>query len=170
MNANIEATQKLLGMRIDESNDRFSQLEQDAIKFNEALAHPFKDTELEWTCADNSRTGKTLLGIRMKKFQKTIDFEEKELAGHFDEWNTVQDELTEFLVELVGPDRLKGFEAGDAYAKDFVSEEQRKMREELEAEKKKYLDEIEEASKIGMKQMKESEKVCESSYDAALSR
>lgn len=149
----------MLATLLEDFDVDFRQLEQDIINASEAFLQPFKNTELSWTSADETCTGKTSLSHRMKKFLKIVDFEDNELTRNHDDWNKVQDELMEFLVEIAGPEGVKKWEVGGVDAKDFVSHEQRVVREMVEAERKQYLEQIEEASMVGMNRMKDSEKV-----------
>ena len=158
-NADIDSTQQLLTARLDELNAAFSELEQEIFKTNEASLEPFKNTELAWTSADETRTGKTTLSHRMKAFSKTLELEEKELHLTQEEWNSVHDELMKSVVQTFGTEVVNAWDYGAVDPEDFVSDEQRAMREVFEAERKQYLEQIEEAGMVGMKQMKDSEKV-----------
>lgn len=125
---------------------------------NDAIANPLQDQELEWTSTDGKQSGKTMLGVRMKKFQKTIEAEEKELDRHFDEWKRVQAEFRHIASLIVGPDGLDNLLAGNFDPNNFVDAEQRQMMEEIEAEQKVFMEQIEKAGMEAMQAMTESEK------------
>jgi hypothetical protein len=95
----------------------------------------------------------------MKTFLKTLELEEKELNLTQEEWNSVHDELMKSVVQTFGAEYVNAWDYGAVDPEDFVSDEQRAMREVFEAERKQYLEQIEVASMVGMKQMKDSEKV-----------
>lgn len=116
------------------------------------------EQELEWTSTDGKQSGKTLLGVRMKKFQKTIEAEEREFERQFDEWTHVQDEFRHLASLIVGPDGLDNLLAGNFDPDTFVDAERREMMEEIEAEKKYFTEQIEKAGKEAMEAMTESEK------------
>ena len=145
-----------------DSHDIFSQREQDAIEFNDAIAKPLYDQELEWISTDGKQSGKTVLGVRMKKFQKTIEAEEKEYERHFDEWTKVQAEFRHLASLIVGPDGLDDLLAGKFDPESFLDAEQREMREEIEAQQREFMEQIEKVGKEAMEAMTESEKASRS--------
>ena len=145
-----------------DSHDFFNQREQDAIKFNEAIASPLNEQKLEWTSMDGKQSGKTVLGVRMKKFQKTIEAEEKEFERHFDEWTSVQAEFRHLASLIVGPDGLDNLLTGNFDPESFIDAEQREMMEEIKAEQKAFMEEIEKAGMEAMEAMTESEKASSS--------
>lgn len=141
-----------------DSHDLFNQREQDAIEVNDAIANPLQEQELEWTSTDGKQSGKTTLGVRMKKFQKTVEAEEKEFERQFDEWTRVQTEFRHFASLIVGPDGLDNLLAGNFDPATFIDAEQREMMEEIEVEQKLFMKQIEQAGSEAMKAMTESEK------------
>lgn len=122
------------------------------------IANPLKEQELEWTSTDGKQSGKTVLGVRMKKFQKTVEAEEKEFERQFDEWTRVQAEFRHIASLIVGPDGLDNLLAGKFDPESFVDAEQREMMEEIEAEQKLFMEQIEQAGREAMEAMTESEK------------
>lgn len=120
---------------------------------------PLKELVLEWTSTDGKHSGKAILGHRMKKFQKTVETEEKEIERQYEEWTGVQAEIRRLALEVIGPDGLEGVLAGNIESSTFIDEEQEEMREEIEAEKKRFKEQIEQAGKASMKAMKDGEKV-----------
>lgn len=143
-----------------DSYDFFDQREQDAIKVSDAIADPLEEQELEWTSTDGKQSGKTMLGVRMKKFRKTIEAEEKEFERQFDEWTEVQAEFRHFASLIIGPDGLDNLLAGNFDPNSFVDAEQREMMEEIEAERKVFMEQIEKAGQEAMEAMTESDKAC----------
>ena len=141
-----------------DSHDFFNQREQDEINVNNAIANPLQEQELEWTSTDGKQSGKTMLGVRMKKFQKTIEAEEKEFERHFEEWTHVQAEFRHLASLIVGPDGLDNLLAGTLDPNSFVDAEQREMMAEIEAEQKVFMEQIEKAGMEAMQAMEESEK------------
>ena len=99
-----------------------------------------------------------MLGVRMTKFQKIIEAEEKEFERQFDEWTHVQDELRHLASLIVGPDGLDNLRAGNFDPACFIDAEQREMNAEIEAEQKIFTEQIEKAGEVAMKAMTESEK------------
>lgn len=160
--AALNATYHALSQRLVDSHDFFRQREQDAIKVRDAIAMPLKEQELEWTSTDGKQSGKTVLGVRMKKFQKTIEAEEKEFERHFDEWTSVQAEFRQLASLIVGPDGLDDVLAGNFDPKSFVDAEQREMMAEIKAEQKAFMEQIEKAGVEAMEAMTESEKASSS--------
>ena len=156
--AALDATYLALSQRLVDSHDFFNQREQDAIKVNDAIANPFNEQELEWTSTDGKQSGKTMLGVRMKKFHKTIEVEEEEFERHFDEWTTVQAEFRHLASLIVGPDGLDNLMAGNFDPESFVDAEQREMMEEIKAEQKAFMEQIEKVGQEALEAMTESEK------------
>ena len=148
-----------VSQRLEESNDHFHHLEQDAIEVTEALQYPLQDQTLEWISKDGKQSGETVLGRRMKTFQKTVEAEEEALQRQLDEWVKVQDEIRRVALEVVGPEGLERMMAGNLDTTTFTSVEQREMTEEIEVEKKRFKEQIEQAGKVSMKAMKDNEKV-----------
>ncbi|MCJ1454982.1 hypothetical protein MMC28_005335 [Mycoblastus sanguinarius] len=147
-----------VSQRLEESNDHFHHLEQDAIEVTEALQYPLQDQTLEWISKDGKQSGETVLGRRMKTFQKTVEAEEEALQRQLDEWVKVQDEIRRVALEVVGPEGLERMMAGNLDTTTFTSVEQREMTEEIEVEKKRFKEQIEQAGKVSMKAMKDNEK------------
>ncbi len=141
-----------------ESHDFFNQREQDSIKLNDAIANPLNEQELEWISTDGKQSGKTMLGVRMKKFQKTIEAEEKELEHQFNEWTDVQAEIRQLALLIVGPDGLDDLLTGKVDPSSFIDAEQREMMAEMEVEQKLFMEQIEKIGKEAMEAMMESEK------------
>ena len=160
--AALNATYHALSQRLVDSHDFFSQREQDAIKVSDAIAIPLNEQELEWTSTDGKQSGTTVLGVRMKKFQKTIEAEEKEFERHFAEWTSVQAEFRQLASLIVGPDGLDNLLAGNFDPKSFVDAEQREMMAEIKAEQKAFMEQIEKAGVEAMEAMTESEKASSS--------
>lgn len=157
----LDATYLALSQRLVDSYDFFDQREQDAIKVSDAIADPLEEQELEWTSTDGKQSGKTMLGVRMKKFRKTIEAEEKEFERQFDEWTEVQAEFRHFASLIIGPDGLDNLLAGNFDPNSFVDAEQREMMEEIEAERKVFMEQIEKAGQEAMEAMTESDKKLE---------
>lgn len=160
--AALDATYLALSQRLVGSHNFFNQREQDTTKFNEAIASPLNEQELEWTSTDGKQSGKTMLGVRMKKFQKTIEVEAKEFERHFDEWTGVQAELRHLASLIVGPDGLDSLLAGNFDPESFNDPEQGEMMEEIKAEQKVFMEQIEKAGMEAMEAMTESEKASSS--------
>lgn len=101
----------------------------------------------------------------MKKFQKIIDVEEKELARHFEELVEVQAEIDSVAAEVAAPDELERMAADNpdngaiADTGDYLSADQVEMMEEIKAEKARFGELMEQAAKASMREMKASEKV-----------
>ena len=141
-----------------DSHDLFNQREQDKLKFSDTIANPLNEQELEWTSMDGKQFGKTTLGVRMKKFQKTIEAEEKEFERHFDEWTTVQAEFRHLASLIVGPDGLDNLLAGNFDPENVVDAERIEMMEEIRAEKEAFMEQIEKIGLGALEAMTESEK------------
>lgn len=103
-----------------------------------------------------------MLGVRMKKFQKTIEAEEKEFERHFDEWTSVQAEFRHLASLIVGPDGLDSLLAGNFDPESFIDAEQREMIEEIKTEQQAFMELIEKAGMEAMEAMTESEKASSS--------
>lgn len=148
----------MISKRLVESYEFFQQREQDQIKLSDAFANPLEEQELEWTSTDGKQSGKTTLGVRMRKCQKTIEAEEKEFEHQYDEWTSVQAEFRQMASLIIGPDGLDNLLAGTFDPNCYVDAERREMMEEIEAQQKEFMDQIEKASEEAMEAMTESEK------------
>ena len=160
--ATLDAVYHTLSEHLVESYDFFTQREQDLVNVHDTLVRSLVDQELEWKSTDGKKSGKTMLGVRMKKFQKTIDEEEKEFKHQYDEWTRVQDDFRQIASHIVGPDGLDNLLAGNFDPDCFVNAERAQMMEEIEAEKRSFMEQIEMAGQEAMEAMTESEKVSSS--------
>ena len=158
----LDAVYHTLSEHLVESYDFFTQREQDLVNVHDTLVRSLVDQELEWKSTDGKQSGKTMLGVRMKKFQKTIDEEEKEFKHQYDEWTRVQDEFRQIASYIVGPDGLDNLLAGKFDPDCFVDAERAQMMEEIEAEKRSFMEQIEMAGREAIEAMTESEKVSSS--------
>ena len=122
------------------------------------IANPLDEQELEWISTDGKQSGKTTLGVRMKKFEKTIEAEEKEFERHFDEWTSVQAELRHLASLIVGPDGLESLLAGNFDPESVVDAERIEMVEEIKAEQEAFMEQIEKIGLAVLEAMTESEK------------
>ncbi len=161
-NADIDAASLGFEQRLTVSDQHFREKEQDVLEDNQAMTQPFQDEELEWISAEGNRTGKTILGLRMKKFHKTVETHAQELACHLDDWNKCQAELRDMVLEYFGPEGLKQMEEGTFEVGNALSEEFKEFKEEIDGEKKRFAIMIKESRNASIKQMKESEEVSDS--------
>ena len=161
-NADIDAASLGFEQRLTISDQHFREKEQDVLENGQALTQPFQDEELEWISTDGNRTGKTILGLRMTKFHKTVETHAQELACHLDEWNKCQAELRDMVLEYFGPEGLKQMEEGIFEVGNALSEEFKEFKEEIDAEKKRFAAMIKESRNTSVKQMKDSEEVSDS--------
>ncbi|KAM0797477.1 hypothetical protein BDR22DRAFT_892327 [Usnea florida] len=157
----LDAVYHTLSEHLVESYDFFTQREQDLVNVHDTLVRSLVDQELEWKSTDGKQSGKTMLGVRMKKFQKTIDEEEKEFKHQYDEWTRVQDDFRQIASYIVGPDGLDNLLAGKFDPDCFVDAERAQMMEEIEAEKRSFMEQIEMAGREAIEAMTESEKKLE---------
>ena len=158
----LDAVYHTLSEHLVESYEFFTQREQDLVNVHDTLVRSLVDQELEWKSTDGKQSGKTMLGVRMKKFQKTIDEEEKEFKHQYDEWTRVQDDFRQIASYIVGPDGLDNLLAGKFDPDCFVDAERAQMMEEIEAEKRSFMEQIELAGREAIESMTESEKVSSS--------
>ena len=161
-NADIDTAFLGFEQRLTMSDQKFCEKEQDVLEDNQAMSQPFQDDELEWISTDRNRTGKTILGLRMKRFHKTVETHAQELARHLDDWNSCQAELRDMILEYFGPEGLKQMEEGTFEVGNALSEEFKEFKEEIDAEKKRFATMIKESRNASVKQMKESEEVSDS--------
>lgn len=145
-----------------ESYDFINQREQDLINVTDAIGNPLDEQELEWTSTDGKQSGKTMLGVRMKKLQRTIEAEERESQQQFDAWTNVQTEFRQVASQILGPDGLDNLLAGNFDPYSFVNLEREGMKLEIEAQQKAFMQQIEEAGQEAMEAMTESEKASSS--------
>lgn len=134
-------------------------MHKDSVLFNQTLALPFKNEELKWTSLDGKQSGSTTLGVRMKRLEKTIEAEEKELNLQQADWSAVQMEILTLVSEMVGLAGLDQWLAGNLDTNTFVNGAFKKAELEVAAEKEKFVAEIEKLEKDSLKKMKDSEKV-----------
>lgn len=156
--ATLDAAYVMFSERLVDSYDYFNQREQDAVEVSDTFANLLGEQELEWTSTDGKQSGKTMLGVRMKKFQKAIEAEEKEFKQQFDEWTSVQAEFRLFASLILGPDGLDNLLAGNFDPDCFIDAEQREMMAEIEAEQKTFLEQFEKFGQEAMEAMTQSEK------------
>lgn len=154
----LDVTYSNLSKRLVDSYESFDQREQDLIKVTDTIGNPLNEQELEWTSTDGKQSGKTMLGVRMKKFQRTIEAEERELEQQFDQWTSVQAEIRNFASLILGPDGLDNLLAGKFDPDSFINIEWEKMKQEIETQQKAFMEQIERAGQEAMEAMTESEK------------
>ena len=167
-NADIDAASLGFEERLTASDQHFREKEQDLLEINRAMTQPFEDDELEWISADGNRTGTTILGSRMKRFNKTVETNAQELARQLDDWNKCQAELRDMVLQYLGPEGLKQMEEGVFEVGNALSDEFKEFKEEIDAEKKRFANMIKESRNASIKQIKASEEVSDS-IDYALS-
>ena len=100
------------------------------------------------------------LGLRMKRFKMLIGKEKKELARLREDWTMVNAELETFAVEMLGVNALEilgRMAVGDLGG--FVSEEQKKVEEEIGREKESLEGKVTKMSKEALRSMQMCEKV-----------
>lgn len=95
----------------------------------------------------------------MKRLEKTIEAEEKELNLQQADWSAVQMEILTLVSEMVGLAGLDQWLAGNLDTNTFVNGAFKKAELEVAAEKEKFVAEIEKLEKDSLKKMKDSEKV-----------
>lgn len=144
-------SQRLVGI-----NDQYAKEEQALAESSRILHTPFKNEEIEFRSEDGKQTGVIVLSHRMKKVQKTVDAEEKELTRQYEEWLEFEAEIDSLVAEdTVAPDQTGIIDAGD-----ILLASQAEMMEEIEAEKANFRKLMEQASKASIQEMKDGEKVC----------
>ena len=124
------------------------------------LIRPLAEERLQFTGKDGKPSGIVLLGDRMKRFEKVIMREEKELTGLWKEWAEVQDLIARAGVELLGSqamDRLTQ-QQGEATTGTDIAESGN-IAQEVEGEKQKLKQEIEAMSNGLIEKMYINEKV-----------
>lgn len=124
------------------------------------LIRPLAEERLQFTGKDGKPCGIVLLGDRMKRFEKVIMREEKELTGLWKEWAEVQDLIARAGVELLGSqamDRLTQ-QQGEATTGTDIAESGT-IAQEVEGEKQKLKQEIEAMSNGLIEKMYTNEKV-----------
>lgn len=111
---------------------------------------------------DGKSVGTHVLGDRMKRFQKVIATEEKELEILKKQWVDVQQKILDLASEVLLPGGLEGLAtacAGDIAG--YIGPEQKTIAEELENGKKRWEDEIATVNKRSMAKFKSGEEVYE---------
>ncbi len=141
--------------RLMDVNDQYSKEERALAESSKILHIPFKTEEIEFRSEDGKQTGVVALSYRMKKVQKTVDAEEKELIRQYDEWLEVEAEIDSLAAEYtVTPNHIGTIPPGD-----ILFEEQAEMMEEIEAEKARFEKLMEQAAEASIKEMEDGEKV-----------
>lgn len=158
-NVDINLARLELEQRLSKSDGHYTQLHADAALANRALAMPFGQQELEWTSHDGKQSGSTTLGVRMKRLERMIENEEKELNLQQADWSAVQMEIFNLVSEIVGPAGLDQWLAGNHETSTLVKGATERAEREIAVEKNKFMADIEKLEKDSMKKMKESEKV-----------
>lgn len=95
----------------------------------------------------------------MKKLEKTVEAEEKELNLQHADLLVVQQELFNLVGDVMGPAGIDQWIAGNLNSTTLMGGFNEKVELEIAAEKKKIVTEIEKLEKDSMKKMKESDKV-----------
>jgi len=145
-----------LSQRLMKIDDQCAKEEQALAESSKILHVPFKNEEIEFRSEDGKQTGVVVLSHRIKKVQKTIDAEEKELTRQYEEWLEVEAEIDSLAAEYTMPPN----QMGTNLTGDILSADQVEMMEEIEAEKASFRKLMEQAAKASIKEMKGGEKVC----------
>jgi len=140
---------------LTETNEQYDKKEQEVVNLAGQITAPFKTEELGWTSTDGKQSGTVVLSNRMKKLQKTVDVEEKELIRQWDEWVDSEAELDQLAAEVAAP-----AVAGNVHTYLALSADEREMMDEIKAEVDRFQKMMKEAAEASLKAMKESEKVC----------
>ncbi|KAK4697150.1 hypothetical protein P7C71_g876, partial [Lecanoromycetidae sp. Uapishka_2] len=156
--ADIELARAELEQRLSKSDEHYRQLDEDTVHLTQALAVPFQTQELEWTSHDGKQSGSTTLSIRMKRLQKTIEAQERELALQQAEWSAVQTEIFDMLKGMMSPGDFEQWLSGNGDIGTVGHGTVEKAELEVMAEKEWLMAEIGKLEKDSMKKMKESEK------------
>ncbi|KAL8797394.1 MAG: hypothetical protein Q9195_000549 [Heterodermia aff. obscurata] len=101
--ATESTTQALLQRFRHNKQTSTEQLEADA-KIDEVLYLPPSEEGIEYARRDGSQSSKTTLGAQMRRFEKIVAKEEKELESLWKQWASVQEELAQTAEEALGPE------------------------------------------------------------------
>lgn len=96
----------------------------------------------------------------MKKLQKTVDAEERELIRQWEEWLEVEAEIDSLAAEFIAQNMPVQVAGETNQPGNLLTADQVEMMEEIEAEKARFTQLMEQAAKASIKEMKDSEKVC----------
>lgn len=170
----IELTCQDLIQRVTSSSTYFAKTLETMKSVNEKFHKPPSTDKLHFISNDGSSADTQILGDRMKRFQKIIDSEERELETLKKKWMEVRQEIIDFATEVLPFGGLQGlFNTPDGGITDSTSPEQENVAEELEKSKKQWEDEVATANKRSINKMKSSEEACtaqsECRWHAALS-
>ena len=97
------ATQALVQRVRHNKQTSAEQLDADA-KIDEVLYLAPSEEGIEYARRDGSQSSKTTLGVQMRRFEKIVAKEEKELESLWQQWASVEEELAKIAEEALGPD------------------------------------------------------------------
>ena len=160
----INSTYQDLIQRITSSNSHFVQTLQTIKSTNDEIQKSLREDKLHFISNDGKSAGIQVLGDRMKRFQKVIATEEKELEVLRKQWADVQQKSLVLASEVLfegGIEGLSTARAGDNAG--CISSEQKAIVEELENRKKRWKDETAKLSKRSIAKLKSGEEVCKPS-------
>ena len=101
--ATESATQALLQRSRHNEQKSAEQFDADA-KIDEVLYLAPSEEGIEYARRDGSQSSKTTLGVQMRRFEKIVAKEEKELESLWKQWALVQEELAKMAEEALGPE------------------------------------------------------------------
>ena len=153
--ATESATQALLQRFRHSKQNSAEQLDAHA-KLDEILYLAPSEEGIEYARRDGSQSSKTTLGVQMRRFEKIVAREEKELESLWKQWASVEEELAKIAEDALGPDWatiLPVFSANDRQMVDDSNDEA------FEKNIKRLKDLISATSEQAMEKMVASEKV-----------
>lgn len=101
--ATESVTQALLQRFRHSKQNSAEQLDAHA-EVDEILYLAPSEEGIEYARRDGSQSSKTTLGIQMRRFEKIVDKEEKELESLWKQWASVEEELAKIAEDALGPD------------------------------------------------------------------
>lgn len=156
----ITSTYRDLTQRITSSNRHFTNSLQSIKSTTDGLQRSLGKDELRFVSNDGKSTSTQLLGERMKRFQKAIATEEKEIEVLKKQWMDVQQKILDLASEVLPPGGIKCFLTPRSEdIASYISLEQKSMLEELEISKKRWEDEIDTLYQRSISELKSGEVV-----------
>lgn len=156
--ADLYTTSVCLLQRLADTSSDLCQLGEQAVQAHEAITRPLGSQVLDWSLNDGTRSGNAILGQRLKKFEKIIAAEEKEIEQQLGAWSEADAQIRQLAYDLVGQDGFGRVMAGQS-THSTEERQQKELHKEVEVEKARLNMQIEKESKSSTKFMRESEKV-----------
>ena len=156
----IRSTDQELQQRLRKSSQAFAVNLEAKARFNEVFYLPLADEGIDYSRRDGSQARHTTLGAQMKRFEKKVAAEEKELESLMKQWDQCQEELWALAVDVLGVDRATILTSESTDTLDnLVTVAATETAQSLQRDLKHFEELMESTGQQAVKRMTASEKV-----------